>query len=397
MRRYRKLMLALVGLLAMAGFYPTLVSAQIATPVVSAIRGAPAQVPFELYRGNRIFLTGKVNGIDTPMILDSGAGVTTIDTAFARQIGLKKGMAITALGSGGTQDAELVQDVTVEAGNLRLSGVTVAVIDLAPVAKAIGRPMPVILGRELFMKSIVAIDFDRQVLSLSPSRGFAPPSEATLVPLKRDGTLHYLSVSVAGLPPVDAALDLGNGGALSLSREYHENKPRLGALPFAIALAGGVGGVHEIKRVTLPSVEFAGFAFSGVPADLGSVADGPYEGRANAGIQLLKPFELTLDLGHDRMWLKRSAAPADFPKDRAGMFLVLEDDHLNVLHVAPGSPADKASLKKGDRLAAIDSVRVDAAFYASTKSDWAKAAAGTRVSLTTADGRTVSLTLADYY
>ena len=47
-------------------------------------------MPFELFRENRIILNGRVNGNDTPMILDSGAGVTTIDRDFARQIGLKK-------------------------------------------------------------------------------------------------------------------------------------------------------------------------------------------------------------------------------------------------------------------------------------------------------------------
>ena len=64
-------------------------------------------------------------------------------------------MTISAQGVGGAQQAELVQDVTVEVGNLKLSGVSVAVIDLDAVEKAIGRPMPVILGRELFMSSVV--------------------------------------------------------------------------------------------------------------------------------------------------------------------------------------------------------------------------------------------------
>ena len=54
----------------------------------------------------------------------------------------------------------------------------------------------------------------------------------------------------------------------------------------------------------MPTVEIGGLTFKNVPTIFGSVADGPYEGRANAGIQLFKPFHLTLDLGHDRLWLK---------------------------------------------------------------------------------------------
>lgn len=397
MKRHRRIALALASLGMLAGFYPVIAGAQIATPVVATVPGARAEIPFELYRGNRIVLAGTVNGTATDMLLDSGAGVTTIDRDFAKAIGLKKGMHITAQGSGGTQPAELVEAVTLEVGNLRLSGVTVAVIDLDAVEKAIGRPIPVILGRELFMNSVVGFDFDRQRIALSPSASFTPPAGATAVALKREGTLHYLPISVNGLPPVDAALDLGNGGAVSLSSEYHQAQPRLAALPYALGLAGGVGGVHEMKRVTLPKVGLAGFSFSSVPADLGSVAKGPYSGRANAGIQLFKPFQLTLDLGHDRLWLKRTDRAAEFAKDRAGMFLVLESDHFNVLHVSPGSPAAKAGLKKGDRIVAVEGEPVGPSFYSSSKSSWARDAAGTEVALLMAGGQPVSLTLADYY
>lgn len=397
MKRQMRIALAVVGFGAAAALYPCLAAAQIAKPVVTSVPGKAAEVPFELFRENRIILGGRVNGTDTPMILDSGAGVTTIDRDFARQIGLKKGMSITAQGVGGRQQAELVQDVTVEVGNLKLSGVSVAVIDLDAIEKAIGRPMPVILGRELFTNSVVGLDFDKQILRLSPAIDFAAPAGATEVKLKREGTLHFLPIAVDGQKPVEAALDLGNGGALSLSKEYHESVPAFARLPYAIGLSGGVGGLRETKRVTMPKVEIGGFTFSNVPTDLGSVANGPYDGRANAGIQLFKPFQLTLDLGNDRLWLKQSGNEPVFTKDRAGMFVMLEDDHFNVLHVTPGGPAERAGLKKGDRLVTIGGEKVGPGFYASAQSGWSREAAGTKVGITKSDGQAVTLTLADYY
>ena len=397
MKRQMRIALAIVGAGAAAALYPCLAVAQIAKPVVTSVAGRPAEVPFELFRENRIILNGRVNGTDTSMILDSGAGVTTMDRDFARQIGLKKGMSITAQGVGGTQQAELVQDVTVEVGNLKLSGVTVAVIDLDAIEKAIGRPMPVILGRELFVNSVVALDFQKQLLTLSPAMGFAAPAGSTEVKLKREGTLHFLPISVAGQKPVEAALDLGNGGALSLSKEYHEGIPALARIPYAIGLSGGVGGLHETKRATIPTVEIGGYTFRNVPTEFGSVADGPYEGRANAGIQLFKPFQLTLDLGNDRLWLKPSINEPVFAKDRAGMFVMLEGDHFNVLHVTPGSPAERAGLKKGDKLVTIGGERVGPGFYSSKHAGWTREAVGTKVDITKADGQNVILTLADYF
>ena len=72
---------------------------------------------------------------------------------------------------------------------------------------------------------------------------FAAPAGATEVKLRREGTLHFLPISVAGLTPVEAALDLGNGGALSLSKEYHETRPgaRQAALCDRLSAAASAG------------------------------------------------------------------------------------------------------------------------------------------------------------
>ena len=79
------------------------------------------------------------------------------------------------------------------------------------------------------------------------------------------------------------------------------------------------------------------------------------------------------------------------------MFVMLEDDHLNVLHVTPGGPAERAGLKKGDKLVAIGGEKVGPSFYSSKQAGWTREDVGTKISLTKSDGQTVILTLADYY
>lgn len=397
MKIHKRIALCALALAASTGLFLHAAAAQIATPTVTAVAERSPVIPFELFRDNRIALAGRINGVETPMILDSGAGVTALDISFAHKIGLTGGQKIEAQGTGGTQEAELFQNVTIEAGNLKFSGATVVAIDLTQVAKAIGRPIPVVLGRELFVHSVIGLDFDRGELTLSPADGFVAPAGATEVRMKRDGTLHFLPISVDGLPPVDAAFDIGNGGAISLSLEYHSKQSQLAKLPYAVGLAGGVGGLHETKRVTLPTVEIGGFTFHDVPADLGSQPDGPYKGGANVGIQMLRQFKLTMDLGHDRIWLQRNGKPTAFPKDRSGLFTLLEGDHFNVLQVSPGSPADRAGIKQGDKLTAIDGTAAGPDFFNGRMSNWARGVPGTKVAITKADGATFILTLADYY
>jgi hypothetical protein len=323
--------------------------------------------------------------------------VSALDRDLARKIGLERGTSVTAEGSGGTDEAELVDGVSLELGGIALKDLTVAVLDLAPIAKALGRPIPAILGMDFFSHAVVTLDFGRNMMALAPADRFKVPAAAVEVTLKREDGLFLMPLSIDGLPAVEAALDIGNGGALSISKEYADANPVLGAHPAARGMMGGIGGFHETRRATLGSVALAGFTFKGVPADFRTVPGGPYEGRVNAGIELLKPFDVTLDLGHSRMWLRPSGRSPLFQKDRAGIFALLENDRLDVLQVSPGSPAARAGVKAGDSIRAIDRIAVTSDFYRSSLWSWALRPTGSSVELRLAVGRRVTLRLADYY
>ena len=67
------------------------------------------------------------------------------------------------------------------------------------------------------------------------------------------------------------------------------------------------------------------------------------------------------------------------------------------MFVSPQSPAAAAGLKKGDRLVAIDGRAIGGDFFQGPAGSWNQRAAGEKVDLALADGRHVTLTLADYY
>ena len=395
MSKSRFALLAAPLLIAVSGFAIAQQHGSPTPPKVSFAAHAQ-DIPFDLFRGNRVVIAGTINGQATDIMLDTGASVTTVDRAFARAIGLPEGRKITAQGAGGPTEAEIVSGVTLKVGGMTFSDLTVGVMDLAPVSRGIGRPLTVVLGREFFNNAVVSIDWAANRLHVSAKEAFAPPAGATALQLKRKGPFNVIPVAIAGDTAIDALLDLGNGGALSVPRTYWGDRPVLASLRYAEGRRGGVGGLHPARSATIPSVTLAGKTFANVPATLseGGNDHDPTQ-MANVGIGLLRQFHVDLDLGRDRIYLTpRSDAPP-FERDRSGTRLDLVGDRLKVAFVSPQGPAAAAGLKEGDEIVAIDGHKVTADYYKSR--DWARGAAGTPVVLQRADGSSVTVTLTDYF
>ena len=383
------------GVLALAGALAFAHPGHPGIPAPAVSFSADQQIiPIELYRGNRIIAQARINGHDTPVVLDSGAGATAVDRAFARAIGLPAGVKIEAQGTGGAAEAELVPGVTLQLGGMRFEKMTVVVIDLQPVAKGLGRPVNVILGREFFNSAAVSIDWAASTMKVISPKSFTPPRDALAIPLGTMGPFHTVPVSIAGGPEITAMLDVGNGGAIALPKAYWEKRADLANLPYADSRAGGVGGLHRLRAVTLPQVAFGGRTFTNVPAELGEADENEANRPPNVGIDMLKPFRATLDFGRSRLYLA-PGDKADFLRDRSGARFDLAGDRLKVIFVSPESPAARAGLKAGDEIVAVDGRKVNAHYY--DRAEWSRGQAGRAVSLTRANGGQVTVTLADYY
>jgi hypothetical protein len=353
-------------------------------------------IPFELFRGNRVIIEARINGQVSEALLDTGASVTVLDKAYARSIGIKEGRKVTGRGAGGVVEAEVVTGVTLEVAGMRFDDMTISVMDMGPVARAIGHPLNMVLGREFFNSAVISIDWAGNKLQVSAPKQFARKAESTELTLKRVGPFNTIPVSIAGAEPIDALLDLGNGGALVLPKTYWGTRPELAHLPFAESRIGGVGGMHSARATTVPKLNLAGATFSAIPATLSDKGnDHDPTQMANVGIGLLKQFHVDLDLGRNRIYLTpRTDAPA-FERDRSGTRLDLMGDRLKVAFVSPQGPAAAAGLKEGDEIVAIDGHKITADYYKSR--DWARGPAGTAVLLQRADGSSVKVTLADYF
>lgn len=268
--------------------------------ILSAMLAAVVSTTPLTVRGDRIFLPARINGVETEAVLDSAAEATFIDDGFAARIGAGPGKPVTARGSGGESEAELIEGARIEVAGLTLDGRTIAVIDLDDVgARLFGHPLDAIVGRELFDAARLAIDIEGRRLDVL-SRDEKPRGRKL-----RLATFHgieTLPIRIEGGAPVQAELDLGNGSDMTIGKAYAKKAGLLA--PWRIvgtASGGGIGGKVERPVVILKRVTIAGVTFRDVRA---TIDEQPRAADANIGVKLLRRFRIVTDFANKAVWLR---------------------------------------------------------------------------------------------
>lgn len=351
-------------------------------------------LPFAFFEGERIFIDARVNGKPVSVLLDSGAEASVLDRAFLDTLGLADGVNTVAKGFNATTAASIVQSVSIDLGTVEMRGLTVASIDLSTVASQLRHPLPMILGAEIFREAVVDIDFAGRRIAFEDPASFSPPQGAIAASVTADNGLYLIGAMIAG-KPARLEFDLGSGAPLTLWRSFWSRFP----LPQrrSTTLIGGVGGTGEAGIADVPHINIGGADFASVPTILmpdAGQGSSIMRSDGNVGLPLLKRFRLIVDLPHSQIWF---VGPADvttpFAKDRSGLATGPATIGRKVLHVAAGSPSAGARVTVGDTVLTIDGV--DAA--APSKREWNTEPAGTQHLLMMGDGRTIIITLADYF
>ena len=365
-------------------------------------RTSTGWIEFEYFGDSQIFIPASVNGNPISLLLDSGAGITVVDSSYAAKIKLKGSGSLGVSGTVGQSTMQLTSDLHIQIGNLTLAHITAGVIDLSSVAAQEAHPMPLVLGREAFNDLIIDIDFQHRRIAFHDPNGYSAPREATRVALGRHGDNRTVPIALEGAAAAPFDFDLGNNGTLIIYPAYRDRTHLLDGRTQTLDMFGGVGGVATEKLATLKSIEIAGTQMIDVPAsfpDAGDNAVNSDRTAGNVGLYIFSRFRLATDYPHDALWLtpdpKVLAEP--FPKNRAGLDFMPASDRLVVMLVRPGSPAERSGWKKDTEVIAIDGHKIDATFSGSALARWAERPPGTVVALTLADGTIRQLTLADYY
>jgi hypothetical protein len=265
-------------------------------PLICAAAQPEAVFPLTPYR-KTVAIEASVAGVKGKFAFDTGAGLTVLDPAFARQTGCRQRQRIVGYQMMGKRgDGPYCEDLPVLLGGgaWKTSAGTVGVDDLDKLFGAKIEPIAGLLGLDIFEGRTITIDFPgRRLIVESAASAAERQVAANELParLTREMQGRTLSVSV-GVPTAEGKvwmeLDSGNGGTLLVSQ------------PFA-HLFGLDPKQDKPQKLsfTLPN----GLK---VESDMALTPDMIIDG--NLGMPFLKNVVLTLDLRAGRVWIAPAQA-----------------------------------------------------------------------------------------
>jgi hypothetical protein len=350
-------------------------------------RAAPARIPLRQQAG-KLWVPVTVNGHAAEAILDTGAARSSLDAAFAAQAGIATRGRFTGQMIQGRVPGAHARDVKVRLGDVVVEAKGAVAVDYGPLSRTFGRPVQVVLGRELFESFVVVVDVEHGEAEVLPREGFAPPANGRLIALRPARGRMAAPIAVED-QRLWAMVDIGNDLPLIVSPSPAARRLLQGR-PVSTALIGGEGSSVVAEVATARRLEFGSYSLPAAPFQ---VAPRGLGADANLGLPVLRRFRLTLDFGGRRMWLEPGLNLAfPFARDRTGLNGFIDGGTLRILYVARGGPAERAGFKAGDVVTAIDGENAAVANAA-----LAGAPAGRTLDFTLADGSHRRLTLADYY
>ena len=344
-------------------------------------------VPFRLYR-NHVHVEAEFNGAKKlELILDTGMpapGVLLMGGAAVRELNLAyAGEARVGGAGGGSFPAKVAVGVALRIGDLLLEGQT-AIVKMddpaaAPADQGVNETIvdsSGVIGYALFSRFVVAIDYDRLLLTLAEPDDFDYQGQGSRLPLAFE----------ANFPFIDCAAQLADGKSVSLKMivdlgATHALSLNIGAQPdiqapgrFIRFWGRGAGGEVSGRLGRVRSLSLGKFALTHIVAGFYDAKLMPLEKDGNLGSDVLRRFNLVFDYSRRSMIVEPNSHFSE-PFESAMSGILAEkaaSGEFVIRHILPASPASEAKLQENDRILEINGLPAgrmssDDLFTASTK------------------------------
>ncbi|HKQ57778.1 MAG TPA: aspartyl protease family protein [Candidatus Eisenbacteria bacterium] len=330
------------------------------------LKGAgPAHLPMA-YTERHVWLKASINGgPPEDFIVDTGASVSLLDSAWAATHGIVSEGKMQALGAGATGDVAFTKVSTIRVegpggDGIEIAGQKLAVLALNRwVAPFFWHDAAGVLGYDFISRFVVEIDYDRGVLTLHDPKTFKYAGKGTGVPITMAGGIPVVKAKLDGQYEGLFRLDVGSGSTVDLHSPFVKKHGLREQAKQAIAvMGGGFGGTFTSDVVRMKSMEIGPYKWTDPlvilsGAQSGGLASEEYAG--NMGNEIFERFKCTLDYEHRMLYLepgKRYGKVDRFSK--AGVQLARYGDTIKAMQVLPGSAAAAAGIQEGDEVVSLN-------------------------------------------
>ena len=350
--------------------------------------------------GNGPYLVVEVelNGHRLPALLDTGAGISVVDSTVANKIGLQVGGSaeITAIDDRKTAGPKALIDQLAIGGFVRNGG-TVIVTNLGQMSEVARQPFGMVVGADVLSHVALAVNRDSQSVILMPSNAQVKESSRTArVRLQQPDNMFMTDMSVDG-HRITVRLDTGADDELILrDTKWTELVPSTARTTTMIGI--GAAGTFVKPLVRLATVKIGGQSTGDALATQVSSAASTGGSDGILGMGILSRFNLFLNPQTGVLVLTQPQKR--LPPRRETMVGILgapTNDGIDVMHVMAHSPAEAAGIKAGDRICTVDGQKVSASWAGTAKNDWMTGPDGKTVALGFCGGGEIRLTLRKFY
>jgi len=322
------------------------------------------EVPFR-FGDNAIILDATVNGHQLSLMFDSGFGGAVVASDLLN-IGEPDGTQ-TMRDFVGQYSAKTVRIRSLKlAGNeIELAEPEAVEAPAAHLTAAYNTHTDGILGLQAIENYVTEINFQAKKMIFHPKSfdvtNRTPDGKTTfmsrMLPLGADSV--ELGAATSDGKKMILALDTGNSFYVTINRDVLERlalwapgkSPKF--MTQAMIASGPVGNwIKKMENLTVFGVP--------VLTSYWNVIDLPSsdaQGDGTVGIEFLKNFNITIDYDRRRVWFENFTGQVqNEPEGDTGIvaFGSKSTDAVDIVFVTPESPADKAGIKRGDRILEID-------------------------------------------